>query len=88
MQTRRVLFLDTQNANRARMAAALLAHLGNAQGTTFSAGPGNLATDPPAAQALREIDVDLAGVPIDTPASYIGQPFDLVITICDGETDT
>lgn len=83
-----VLFLDNQNPNRARIAAALLSHATNQQVTTFSAGPGSLTLDDAATQALQEIGLDITSVPVGTSQSYVGQALDLVVTLCDGGTET
>ncbi len=87
MNLQNVLFLDTQNPNRARMAAALL-HAANSQITTFSAGPGVLTLNPHAAAALQESNIDITVTHVDNSQSYVGQHFDLVVTLCDGGTET
>lgn len=87
MALENVLFLDTQNPNRARMAAALL-HAANNQITTFSAGPGVLTLNSHAATALQETNVDITVIPVANSQSYVGQSFDLVVTLCDGGTET
>ena len=82
-----VLFLDTKDINRSCIAAALLHH-SDPQITVSSAGPDPLTLNDFAIHSLQEIGVDSTSIPVGVSGSYLGQQFDLVITLCDGGTET
>ncbi|WP_448593278.1 phosphate signaling complex protein PhoU [Thermoflexus hugenholtzii] len=86
MNTRkpRVLVLCTGNAARSQMAEGLIrAALGD-RVEVFSAGthPAGY-VHPMAIQVMREIGIDISGQRSKSLSEFIGQPFDLVLTVCD-----
>ncbi|QWK09770.1 MAG: phosphate signaling complex protein PhoU [Thermoflexus hugenholtzii] len=86
MNTRkpRVLVLCTGNAARSQMAEGLIrAALGD-RVEVFSAGthPAGY-VHPMAIRVMREIGIDISGQRSKSLSEFIGQPFDLVLTVCD-----
>lgn len=81
--TRKVLFLCTHNSARSQMAEALLRALGGAAFEVFSAGTEATQVRPEARAAMDELGIDIAAHWSKTLDGYLGQPFDLVITVCD-----
>ncbi|MFN3928054.1 MAG: arsenate reductase ArsC [Thermoflexus sp.] len=80
----RVLVLCTGNAARSQMAEGLIrAALGD-RVEVFSAGthPAGY-VHPFAIQVLKEIGIDISGHRSKSIAEFLGQPFDLVLTVCD-----
>ncbi len=80
----RVLVLCTENKARSQMAEGLTrAALGD-RVEVFSAGthPAGF-VDPFAVQAMQEIGIDISGHRSKSLAEFLGQPFDLVLTVCD-----
>lgn len=80
----RVLVICTGNAARSQMAEGLIrAALGD-RVEVFSAGthPAGF-VHPFAIQAMQEIGIDISGHRSKSLAEFLGQPFDLVLTVCD-----
>ncbi|MER3400635.1 MAG: phosphate transport system regulatory protein PhoU [Thermoflexus sp.] len=80
----RVLVLCTGNAARSQMAEGLIrAALGD-RVEVFSAGthPAGY-VHPLAVQAMREIGIDISHHRSKSVQEFLGQPFDLVLTVCD-----
>ena len=80
----RVLVLCTGNAARSQMAEGLIrAALGD-RVEVFSAGthPAGY-VHPLAVQAMREIGIDISTHRSKSVHEFLGQPFDLVLTVCD-----
>ena len=88
--TRRVLFLCTHNSSRSQMAEGFLRVHGGERYAAFSAGtrPGGI--HPLAIRAMAEVGIDIsaaAGHASKGLDSYLGQPFDLVVTVCDSAAE-
>lgn len=81
---RRVLFLCTHNSARSQMAEALLRHLGGDAFAAASAGTEPSRVHPLAAEAMARRGIDLAGHRSKHLDELAGEPFDDVITVCDG----
>ncbi len=83
MEKLRVLILCTGNSSRSQMAEAIINHDKGDRWQAFSAGthPSG-AVHPLAIQALAEIGIEHHGIskPVE---QFRGEPFDLVITVCD-----
>ena len=82
----RVLFLCTHNSSRSQMAEGLLRARGGGQYQVFSAGTHPRAVHPLAIQAMAEIGIDIspaAGHRAKGMDEFVGQPMDLVVTVCD-----
>lgn len=82
----RVLFLCTHNSSRSQMAEGLLRARGGARFVASSAGTHPRSVHPLAVRAMREIGIDIseaAGYHAKSLDEFVGQPFDLVVTVCD-----
>jgi arsenate reductase (thioredoxin) len=83
MDKHRVLFLCTGNSARSQMAEAIVNRRLGDKWVAFSAGTQPASqVNPLAVRALAEIWIDHQGTPKPIDA-FLGQPFDLVITLCD-----
>ena len=83
MTPRRVLFLCTHNSARSQMAEGLLRELGGGGFEAHSAGTEATHVRPLAIRAMEEIGIDIGAQRSKTLDEYAGQPFDLVVTVCD-----
>lgn len=88
MDRRRVLFISTHTAARARLAAGLLRGLGGDRFAAASASTGSTAADPLVARALGELGIDPAGPPAAPLDRYLGRRFDDAIVFCAGAGET
>ncbi|HEX6798291.1 MAG TPA: arsenate reductase ArsC [Ktedonobacterales bacterium] len=82
----RVLFLCTHNSSRSQMAEGLLRAVGGDRYDVYSAGTHPRQVHPLAIAAMRELEIDLstaAGYRAKSLRELEGQPFDLVMTVCD-----
>jgi arsenate reductase len=87
---RRVLFLCTHNSSRSQIAEGFLRARGGDHYAAFSAGtrPGGI--HPLAIQAMAEVGIDISeagGHASKGLDAYTGQPFDLVVTVCDSAAE-
>ena len=83
-QARRVLVLCTGNSARSQMAEALFNARGG--GTIVASSAGSRPAprvNPYAVRALKEIGIDWAGHEPRSVDEFLGERFDLVITVCD-----
>ena len=83
MTARRVLFLCTHNSARSQMAEGFLRALGAGRFHVASAGTEARGLNPLAVQAMAEEGIDISLQESKTLDRYTGEPFDLVITVCD-----
>ncbi len=84
MGKRRVLFLCTGNSARSQMAEAWANHLLGDQWEAYSAGTEPTGyVHPLAIQAMAEVGIDISGARSKSVSEFMGQQFDLVITVCD-----
>ncbi len=82
----RVLFLCTHNSSRSQMAEGLLRVRGGGRYAVYSAGTHPRQVHPLAIAAMRERGIDIsaaAGYRAKSLREFEGQPFDLVVTVCD-----
>jgi arsenate reductase len=80
----RVLVLCTGNSARSQMAEGWLRRLGGGRVDAFSAGTHPApAVNPLAVRVMGEVGIDLAGQRPKSVESFLGQPLDYVITVCD-----
>jgi len=81
---KRVLFVCTGNTCRSQMAEALTNARRGDSWEAFSAGthPGSQ-PNPRALRALAEVGIRTEGSKPSKIDEYTGQPFDLVVTVCD-----
>jgi arsenate reductase len=85
-QPTRVLFLCTHNSSRSQMAEGLLRARGGECYVAMSAGTHPRAVHPLAIAVMREIGIEIseaAGHRAKSIDELGGQPFDLVVTVCD-----
>lgn len=83
MTKRRVLFLCTHNSARSQMAEGLLRHLAGDRFEAFSAGTEATGVRPLAIRAMAEMGIDISSQQSKALNRYLGQPFDIIITVCD-----
>jgi arsenate reductase len=82
----RVLFLCTHNSSRSQMAEGFLRALGGERYEAFSAGTQARGINPLAIKVMAERGIDIseaAGHRSKTLQAFLGQPMDLVVTVCD-----
>jgi arsenate reductase len=85
---KRVLFLCTHNSARSQMAEGMLRDLAGDRFEVFSAGTEATRVRPEAISAMAEIGVDISAQESETLEHYLGEPLDLVITVCDDANET
>jgi arsenate reductase len=83
MEKTKVLFLCTHNSARSQMAEGLLRHLAGDRFEVMSARTEATHVRPQAVRAMDELRIDISGQESKTLESYLGEPFDYVITVCD-----
>jgi arsenate reductase (thioredoxin) len=81
--TQRVLFLCTHNSARSQMAHGLLNWLAPEEYTAFSAGTHPSQQNPLAVKAMAELGINILPQGVHALSDYVGQSFDLVVTVCD-----
>ena len=87
MAKTKVLFLCTHNSARSQMAEGLLRHLAGDRFEVMSAGTEAKFVRPEAMSAMAELGVDISGQESKTLERYLGEPFDYVVTVCDGANE-
>jgi len=80
---KRVLVLCTGNSCRSQMAEGWLRHDLGDEVEAFSAGTHPCIVHPLALAAMAEAGVDLSAHRSKSVSEFLGQPFDLVLTVCD-----
>jgi arsenate reductase len=83
-QKKRVLILCTGNSARSQMAEGLLRSMAGDRLDVFSAGTRPAGLNPNAVAAMGEIGIDISGHRSKSVDEFRGQPFDYVLTVCDG----
>lgn len=81
---KRMLILCTGNSCRSQVAEALWCQIAKGTWESFSAGsrPSGY-VHPKAIEAMRELGVDISAYRSKSINEFDGQPFDLVVTVCD-----
>lgn len=79
----RVLFLCTHNSARSQIAEALLRQIGGSDFAVFSAGTEVTRVHPLAIAVLAEQGIGGEGLYSKSLTEFLGQRFDVVITVCD-----
>lgn len=79
----RILVLCTGNKVRSQMAEAFLGRAGGDRLEVHSAGTHPSSVSPLTMQVLRERGIDWSAARSKSLTEYWGQPFDLVVTVCD-----
>ena len=85
---RRVLFVCTHNSARSQMAEGLLRALGGDEFEAASAGTEAGGLHPLAIQAMAEVGIDISMQESKTIERYLGETFDLVVTVCDDAAES
>lgn len=85
---KRVLILCTGNSARSQMAEGLLRHDAGDRFEVHSAGVKPSRVRPEAIQAMAEIGIDISGHWSKSVDEFLGQQFDVVITVCDNASET
>lgn len=85
---KRVLFLCTGNSIRSQMAEAIAnaSHGDELEAVSAGSRPAGV-VHPLAIAAMAEKGVDLRGAQSKSAESFLNQPFDIVITVCDSAAD-
>jgi len=83
----RVLILCTGNSARSQMAEGLLRRLGDDQFEVSSAGVNPTAVRPEAVAVMSEVGIDISKQYSKSVNEFMGQEFDLVITVCDNANE-
>lgn len=83
LQKLRVLILCTGNSARSQMAEGFWRHLGGDRWEVFSAGVDPKGVNPVAVKVMAEVGVDIGSHRSKNVTEFHGQPFDLVVTVCD-----
>ncbi len=85
----RVLFLCTENSARSQMAEALLRHLSHGTVEAFSAGSQPAEElHPLARRCMERLGIDMNRAVPKHFEVYLGQRFDVIITVCDRVLET
>ena len=84
----RVLILCTANSARSQMAEGLLRHEAGKDWHVFSAGTHPTQVRSEAIAVMREAGIEISGHHSKSVDEFVGQEFDLVITVCDNARET
>jgi arsenate reductase (thioredoxin) len=79
----RILFLCTHNSARSQLAQGLLNWLAPDNYIAFSAGTHPSQQNPLAVKAMAELGINILPQGVHALTDYIGQAFDVVVTVCD-----
>ncbi len=83
----RVLFLCTHNSVRSQMAQGLLHALAPEHYSAFSAGTHPSQVHPLAVKVMAELGINILPQGVHQLQDYVGQSFDLVVTVCDSAAE-
>ena len=84
----RILVICTGNRARSQMAHGWLSHLGGERVRVWSAGTQPKGVHPMAIRVMAEVGIDISGHTSDHVDAYLGEPFDLVVTVCDSARES
>ncbi len=88
-EKKRVLILCTGNSCRSQMAEGLVNHLLSAEWWARSAGTSPAAhVHPLAVRAMDEVGIDISAGEPERVDRYLGDTWDLVVTVCDSAKET
>jgi arsenate reductase len=86
--SKRILFLCTGNSCRSQIAEALWRELAGPEWEAHSAGSSPAGfVHPLAVQVMAERGIDLDDARSKSIDGFLGEPMDLVVTVCDGARD-
>ena len=78
-----MLVICTGNRARSQMAQGWLRHLGGTRFEVDSAGTDPKGVHPLAIRVMAEVGIDISGNTSDHVDRYVGEQYDLVVTVCD-----
>ncbi len=87
MSRRRVLFLCTHNSARSQMAEGFLRAWAGDRFEVASAGTEATRVHPLAIRAMAEAGIDLGAHTSKSLDRFVAEPWDVVITVCDGANE-
>ncbi len=87
-EKKRVLFVCTGNSARSQMAEGFLRHLAGDDYEVSSAGTEPSAVNPLAIEVMKEKGIDLSQHRSKSITEFLGQEFDVVVTVCDSARET
>ena len=79
----RILVVCTGNSCRSQMAEAFLCREGGDRVAVSSAGTHPSVVNPLTIRSLAELGIDWSAARSTSLTDYLGQPFDVVVTVCD-----
>ena len=85
---KRILFLCTGNSCRSQMAEGFLRHLGGDKFESYSAGINPTQVNLLSVKVMDEIGIDISNHKSKPVKEFLGQPFDIVVTVCDNAKQT
>src|SRR5579871_6120715 len=86
---KRILFLCTGNSCRSQMAEGIMNKLGAGRFEAFSAGTNPAGyVHPQAIAAMHDMGIDISGNVSKSLDQFIGQHWDVIITVCDDARET
>ncbi len=80
---KRILVLCTGNSCRSQIAEGYLRHFAGDRAEVLSAGVETHGVNPRAIQTMQEDGIDISAHTSNNVSEYMGQNFDLIITVCD-----
>ncbi|HOK80366.1 MAG TPA: arsenate reductase ArsC [bacterium] len=80
---KKILFLCSGNSCRSQMAEGMANHYGAGKIQAFSAGLNPTIVNPYAIEVMAEIGIDISGQRSKNLEEFLGQQFDLIITLCE-----
>lgn len=84
----RILVVCTGNRCRSQMAQGWLAHLLGDEAEVASAGTAPGGVHPQAIAVMDEVGIDISHHTSDHVSHYLGEDWDLVVTVCDSARET
>jgi arsenate reductase len=79
----RILIVCTHNSARSQMAEGFLRAWGGERYVPFSAGTEPADVRPEAIRVMNELGIDISSQRSKSVADFLGEDFDVVITVCD-----
>jgi arsenate reductase len=83
-----ILFICTHNSARSQMAEGLVNHYWKDRCQAFSAGTQPGIINPYAIKVMKELGIDMSNARSKNAGEFIGETFDLVVTVCDSARET
>ncbi len=80
---KRIIFICTHNSARSQMAEGILRALYGERFEVFSAGTEPKDVNPFAIKVMEEIGIDISKQRAKSVKEFLGEEFDLVVTVCD-----